>query len=117
MGKILPPAVVGPRTQDVSSTGRVEPLKGSVRNAIEQGVEKFSLCYFAWVMATGIVPFFSRISYCPVYIALVARVIVFAGLIHRILRNLVVVGQACLPKRDGYDTSRAACCVCNKGFL
>jgi tellurite resistance protein TehA-like permease len=92
-------------------------LKGSIRDAVDQGAEKLLPGYFALVMATGIVSigywsiifplgmytactfqigkatglsFSLPISHCSVYVALLAWAIVFAGLIHRILRNLVV---------------------------
>ncbi len=85
-------------------------MKGSIRNAIGQGAERLFPGYFALVMATGIVSigtYFLQISlpivqllfqinivafsHYSVYVALLAWVIVFAGLIHRILRNLVLV--------------------------
>jgi len=84
-------------------------LKRSVGNAIDQGAERLFPGYFALAMATGIVfplgmytvctfqlgkatglSFFLPISYYSIYVAPLAWAIVFAGLIHRILRNLII---------------------------
>jgi hypothetical protein len=46
-------------------------------------------CTFQLGKATGL-PFFFPISYYSIYVALLAWVVVFAGLLHRILRNFIV---------------------------
>lgn len=84
-------------------------MKGSVGNAIDQGAERLFPGYFALVMATDTVfplgmyaactfqlgkatglSFFLPISHYSVYVASLGWVVVFAGLLRRILRDLII---------------------------
>ena len=53
-------------------------------------VGMYTACTFELGRATGL-SFFLLISYYSVYVALLAWAIIFAGLIHRILRNFTVM--------------------------